>query len=105
MAKKSKDNVRKTFQDYKKEYVDLQVKQERLANEIRQRLLEVSIANPEAIVTEMGNTQIKAKSIASANYIRTIEVPACILCIQRIEEWLAKQNPVQQKEIEFPVNS
>lgn len=102
MVKKSKDNVRKTSQDYKKEYVELEVKQEHLANEIRQRLLDIATANPEAIVTEIGNTEIKAKSIASANYIRTIEVPACILCIQRIEDWLAKQNPVQQKEIVFP---
>jgi hypothetical protein len=101
MTKKSKDNVRKTYKDYKKEYIELEVKKERLANEIRQRLLDITTANPEAIVTEMGDTEIKAKSIANASYIKGIEVSACILCIQRIEEWLVKQNPIQQKIIEF----
>ncbi len=96
----AKQNVRKTANDYKKEWVDLQIKQERIANQIRQRLLEISTANPEAIVSTMGDTDIKAKSIASANYIKTIEVPACILCIQRIEDWLTNQHPHKQTTIQ-----
>jgi len=51
MAKNLNDNVRKTYKDYKKEYVELEVKKERLINEIRQRLLNVATANPDAIVT------------------------------------------------------
>jgi hypothetical protein len=101
MAKNLNDNVRKTYKDYKKEYVELEVKKERLINEIRQRLLNVATANPDAIVTEMEDTEIRAKSIANASYIKGIEIPTCILYIQKIEEWLAKQNPIQQKEIEF----
>jgi len=49
----------------------------------------------------MEDTEIRAKSIANASYIKGIEIPTCILYIQKIEEWLAKQNPIQQKEIEF----
>lgn len=102
MTMKSNNNVRKSFRDYKNEYNEVLIRQKRLTNEIHQRLLELSTANPQVIITEIGDVQIKAKSIADKNYIKTIDIPTSILYIQRIEEWLAKQNPVQQKKIEFP---
>lgn len=97
MEEKSKDNVCKTYLDYWEEYMELKIKQERLANEIRQRLLDIATANPDAIITEMSNTKIKAKSIANDKYIKNIEILICILYIQRIEDWIAKQ-----KETPFP---
>ncbi len=92
--------TKKTAQDYKAEWIDLQVKQECITNQVRKRLLDICKLNPEAIISTMGDTQIKAKSIASELYIKTIEVPDCILYIQKIEDWLAEQSPIKQARIE-----
>jgi hypothetical protein len=93
--------AKKTHSDYKKEHIDLLLKRERLDNEIRDRLLWLSTNYPDAVISVMGDTDIKAKSVANEQYLKTLEISVCILCIQRIEEWLAEQQPVKQTTINF----
>jgi hypothetical protein len=86
--------------DYSKEYKDLTSKQDTFNVRVRARLLELCQQHPDAIITTMGDTNVKAKSIGSKNYIDTIEVVACIMCIEKIEKYLEAQHPHKQTTIE-----
>jgi hypothetical protein len=91
--------TRKTGKDYQKEYRELVLKQNAFNARVRARLLELSQQHPDAIITTMGDTDVKAKSISSKSYIDTIEVVACMLCIDKIEKWLEAQQPIQQGKL------
>jgi hypothetical protein len=92
---------RMTGKDYRKENLELIVKQNALNAQVSARLLELCKQHPDAIISRMGDTDIKAKSIGSINYIKTIELTAQIMCIEKIEEWLASQSPFKQTKIKF----
>lgn len=96
----AKQNVRKTGKDYRKEFVELTGKQDRLKFQVSARLLELCKLHPDAVITTMGDTDIKAKSIGSPQYISTIEVVAQIMCIEKIEAWLLEQHPHKQTTIQ-----
>jgi hypothetical protein len=98
---KRKATGRMTGKDYRKEYKELISKQDALNAKIKARLLELCQQHPNAIISTMGDTDIKAKSIASVNYIRGIEPVACIMCIEKIEDWLSAQSPVQQGKLDL----
>jgi len=91
--------ARKTGNDYKNEYRMLLGKQDALSARVSARLLQLCKQHPDAVITQMGDTDIKAKSIASENYIKSIELSARILCIEAIENWLASQHPFQQGKL------
>jgi len=96
----AKQNVRKTGKDYRNELVELTAKQNTLKVQVSARLLELCKLHPDAIISTMGDTDIKAKSIGSPQYISTIEVVAQIMCIEKIEAWLLEQHPHKQTRIQ-----
>jgi len=93
------NNIRKTGKDYTKEYKDLLEKRSSLQAKVSVRLLELCKQHPDAIISRMGDTDIKAKSIGSPQYISTIELVAQIMCIEKIEDWLANQSPYKQGKL------
>jgi hypothetical protein len=95
---KTNSNVRMTGKDYRNEYKYLIGKQDSLKAKVSARLLELCKQYPDAIITTMGDTDIKAKSII-IQYINTIETVSQIMCIERIEKWLADQSPVKQGKL------
>lgn len=96
----AKQNVRKTGKDYRKENLELMIKQNALKAQVSARLLELCQQHPDAIISKMGDVDIKAKSIGSPQYISTIEVVAQIMCIEKIEAWLEEQHPHKQTTIQ-----
>lgn len=88
-----------TGKDYKKEYKDLLEKKSSLQARVSARLLELCKQYPDAVITKKEDTEIKAKSIGYSNYINTIELVAQIMCIEKIEDWLANQSPYKQGKL------
>jgi len=86
---------------YRKKYNNIIKETEALKNRIGKRLYDLAINYPDAIVSNVGNTPIKAKTIASEFYIKTIELPTQIDCIERIEKYIENISPVKQMEIKF----
>lgn len=81
--------ARTTGKQYREEYENLLIKQQALKARISARLLQLSKLHPEAVIAEHEHTKIKAKSIANANYIASIEIDTQLAYIEAIEQWLA----------------
>jgi hypothetical protein len=86
---------------YRKELSEIKAKEIALKNSIGKRLYTLALNYPDAIVSKVGDTPIKAKRIASAFYIESIELSAQIDCIERIEKYIESISPVKQLEINW----
>jgi len=91
--------TRKTGKDYQREFIDLLLKKEAFEAKVRARLLDLCKAHPNAIIKKIGDTDIKAESIAVPTYINGLETTTVIAYIIVIEEWLANQQPLIQGEL------
>jgi len=83
MGKKLLD-TRKTSNDYRRELRVTEMKLESIKNHVSSRLLELSSIHPEAIVTQQGGTDIKARGITK-NWIERLTVYEQLVFIQMIE--------------------
>lgn len=91
----------KTATDYRKIFNNLDKEKEALKNRVGKRLFELATNYPDAIVSRIGDTPIKASTIANSYYISTIELSAQIDCIERIEKYIESISPVKQLEFNF----
>jgi len=88
-----------TAKDYQKTYDDLQTDYKIVKIKIANRLQVLANEHPQAPVQMMGDTIIKAKTIANIRDINVIETQNQIKMISSIEKWLADQHPHQQLEL------
>lgn len=91
--------ARKTGKDYQREFIDLFLKKEGFDARVRTRLLDLCKAHPNAIIKKIGDTDIKAESIAVPTYINGLEITTVIAYIIVIEEWLLAQQPMKQGKL------
>ena len=98
MAKK--EITRKSSSDYKKEYLDLQIRTEGLKTRITNRLLTLCTEQPEAEIGIIESTVIKARGLNSV-YLSNLNVEAQLLYIDKIEKWLTAQHPHKQITIDY----
>jgi hypothetical protein len=97
-----KEKKRKSANDYRKEFDDLTKGIKSLEEHTTFRLLQLAATYPDAIIDKMGDTEIKAGScFNNSTYVINISIEKKINHIETIEKWLADQNPVKQKEIDF----
>jgi hypothetical protein len=93
---------RLSAQDLRKKRKDLEDKLDALDTRIANRLLELVRAFPDAIIgykADMDRTPLKAKSLESNGYIDDMSAKACLIYIERIEDWNAKQEPFTQGKL------
>ena len=92
--------TRKTAQDLRKEHEDLQLKTLALEARIKNRLKELIIAHPDAIVgysvSNDGNVPLKAKGLNSDYYLNNMSISSTLQYIEIIERYLADQHPHKQ---------
>lgn len=89
---------RKTVKDWRKSYADATAKVIRVENQIKERLLDLCIANPQVPVAtrpDVERTVIKASSL-SRGYVEGLTTPERLMYIEIIEKYLADQHPHQQ---------
>jgi hypothetical protein len=94
--------MRKTANDYLKEYTDLQNKIEALKARIIDRLICLAKAHPDAIIDKLDDTEIKANAILtlSVNGLTlNKDISVVLVYIKRIEDWLADQSNVKQGKL------
>ena len=91
----------KTANTYRKEYSQLKEKEIALTNGVVNRLNFLALKYPDAIVSNVSDAPIKAKTIASEFYIRSIDLSAQIDCIERIERYIERISPVKQLEFKY----
>jgi hypothetical protein len=94
-------NNRKTGNDYSIEYNSLILAIDGLSNRISQRLFHLCNEYPDAPVSSIDTTILKAKSCANINYINDLDVDTRIKYINAIEEWLQSKQRYYQTEINF----
>lgn len=90
---------RKSGQDLRKQYADLNDKVRALEVRINARLKELIQAYPDAIIgTSADNVQLKAKGLDSDYYLSNIGTDGALMYIEKIEKYLADQHPFQQQQ-------
>jgi len=89
--------MNKSAQELYSEYKSLQKQVDGLDKRITERLLFLSKKHPEAIIDNIGGTEIKAKAITEySEVIETYSVKTRINYLSAIESWLKNQNPNKQ---------
>ena len=92
---------RKSVKDWRRSYADATAKVIKVENQIKERLNELVIANPEVPVATKANSErtvIKANSL-SHGYVDGLTTPERLMYIEIIEKYLADQHPHQQLEL------
>jgi len=87
--------MRKTSNEYSKELQDLRTRTSALESRIKDRLVKMVIAFPEAIVDKRENVEVKARSL-TISWIENLSTEAQINYISAIEQHNLKQEKVQQ---------
>jgi hypothetical protein len=92
--------TRKTGIELRKEHQNLQEKTTALEARIKNRLKELLITHPDAVIgTTSDNVQLKAKGLDNPYYLNNMSIDSTLQYIEIIERWLAKQHPHQQGEL------
>lgn len=91
---------RKTAKELREIQLNLNHKLTKVNTAIRERLLTLSEKHPDAIVAQVGDTQVKAKSITT-NYVHNISINECLAHIEHIENWVNDNQTYIQTKIEF----
>jgi hypothetical protein len=92
---------RKTVKDWRKSYADATARLIKVENDIKQRLLDLTIANPSIPVASRADSErtiIKASSL-SRGYVEDLTTPERLMYIEIIEKYLADQHPHQQQTL------
>jgi len=89
---------RTTGTEYRKQLQDLKEKTIALEVRIKSRLFELTKQNPDVIISRIGDTDIKAKSVSEL-YVNNAEINTALDIIETIEKWLADKHPHQQLEL------
>ena len=92
---------RKTVKDWRKSWGDATARVIKVENDIKQRLLDLTTANPSVPVASKADSErtvIKASSL-STGYVEGLTTPERLMYIEIIEKWLADQHPHQQQKL------
>jgi len=99
---------RKLAKDWRDSYEYAKARVEKIENQIKERLKELCRIHPNAEIGQRAVVGCKDNSMILAEEISVdIEIYTandCIVFIDCIEKWLAKQHPHQQSEIKFEDN-
>lgn len=91
-------STRKTGQDYRREYDELKQSEKSLDVHVTERLVELGTIHPDAIITTMGDTEIKATCLTK-QWVESLKIDERIEIINTIEKWSAEKEKVIQLKI------
>ncbi len=92
--------TRTTGTEYRKQLQDLKEKTNALEARIKNRLLELTKQNPDVVISRIGDTNIKAKSVSEL-YANNADINTALEIIETIEKWLADKHPHVQLSIDY----
>lgn len=93
-----KPTARMTGKDYHNSYDELKRNEKSLDVHVRQRLMDISVIHPEAVFGQVGDCDMRAKSI-TRQWVDFLTVPEVIEYIEKIEKWSSDNSNIKQLEI------